>query len=327
MPGQEHDRGADRDGRLRPALRAEAARHTPDREYILRRVEQAQLEDRYGPGPATPARQVLGRPVRISGLGAVLGSLLLVGGAAAWAVAALQEEDRPSIRISDGPLAPALPGGVSPTAPAPGSPAPSGAPSPDASTRRPAAPSGAADGSAEGAAGGSAVEGASAPATGTGVATGAGTATATTEGPATGAPPGGNSDGLLRDRFLAAGGSVDAHSTETWTQSNVTVDTRVPLRDLQVEVRIARTPDVSSTGSWTTAGPADIIAETDASDSEIVYRFRLREGVVLPPGRYVFAAQYNHAEGVRDATRDRWTASASGTGGSDGSASLHGDFF
>ncbi|MFJ6213443.1 hypothetical protein ACIQGZ_08950 [Streptomyces sp. NPDC092296] len=336
MPGQEQDRGrADDLGPLRAALRAEAARHSPDRQRILFQVERRRLDPLGAPEARTterpaPRRRPL-RQVRVSGVGAALGSLLMLGGAAAWAVTAFQEDGRPTIRITDTPLAPPAPGGA--TVADPGA-------SPHPGTSHP--PAGPATGAAPGAdvtpvpplgggPGHSPETGTVTPPAADGGATADPTGTATAGGPA--APPAGattpppvGQGSPVTDHFLTADATVDPHSTSTWAQSDLTVTTKVAVRTLQVEVRIMRTSGVQQPTSWTTLDPADLTTEIMNSDSEIVYRFTLRDGVVLQPGQYVFAAQYIRGDGDRDAGQDRYTASASGVDGSTGSASVHGGF-
>lgn len=316
MPGQEQDRGTGQNSGLRAALHGEAARHTPDREYILRRVAQAGPADRREPtNRPDQLRSPVRRSMRLSGAGAALGSLLLAGGAAAWAMAAFQQDDRPSIRISEGPLGPADGGGATtaahPVVTGRGSTPPSGASRPPAGSPPPAATRGTAA---------------------------AGTPEApdpvTTSGVPVVEPPGGATAGVITtstgaatsDHFLWVQGAVDQHSTATWTQSNVTVRTSVPLRTLQIEVRIARTAGVQHTGDWTTLNPAELDEEVVDSDSEIVYRFTLRQGAVVQPGEYQFSVQFHHAQGDRDVSQDRYTVSASGQDNTAGSAAVNGRF-
>ncbi|WP_055585381.1 hypothetical protein [Peterkaempfera griseoplana] len=314
MPGQEQERVAARDSGLRAALQGEAARHAPDREYILRRLEQAQLVDRYGAEVRNDGlRSPLRRSVRLSGAGAALGSLMLVGGAAAWVATAYQQDDRPSIRISDGPLAPPDAARPSPGAHHSGPTAHGGNPgaSPRPHTSAPAAPPASTTSSAAGPS--SPEPGSTDTFGGTSQPTAGGVVTVST-----GAPQ--------EDHFLRAQGSVDGHSTDVWTQSNIYVTTTVPLRTLQVEVRIARTDGAVRSGDWTELAPADLAETPEDSDSEIVYRFTLRQGVVLQPGTYLFASQFHHDAGDRDVSQDRYSVTASGQDGSAGSATVNGRF-
>ncbi|WP_377268407.1 hypothetical protein [Peterkaempfera sp. SMS 1(5)a] len=312
MPGQEQDRRAARDSGLRAALQGEAARHAPDREYILRRLEQARPVDRYSSEiHADVLRSPVRRSLRVSGAGAALGSLLLVGGAAAWVATAYQQDDRPSIRISDGPLAP--PAAASPSRSVHSSPTAragtAGPPPPRPGASSPAAP-----------ATGSSGPGPSSPEPG-------GTDTfGDASQPADGAPITVSTGAPKEDHFLSAQGSVDQHSTNTWTQSDIYVTTTEPLRTLRLEVRIANTDGATDYSEWAELGPAQVARTHEAGGSEIVYRFDLSQGVVLAPGTYLFAAQFRHNPGDRDVSQDRYSVDAQGQDGSAGSASIQGLF-
>jgi hypothetical protein len=245
---------------------------------------------------------------------AAIGTVLVLGAAAAWAVAAFQPDTRPSIRISDAPLAP----------PAVHSPTPTG------NGAQPSRSGGSAPATVQPTAGTTAgtTAGSTTGTTGTTGGT-AGGRTATPKAGQDPAPPSTTASSLpgspVRDGFLLASGVVDPHSTGTWTQSDIIVRTQVAMRSLQVEVRIAQTAGVVLSGTWTSVDPSDVKTETEVSGSEIVYRFTLHTGVVLQPGQYDFAVQFKHAAGSRDTGRDRWTAAAGAADGS-ASASLHGDF-
>ncbi|MFC7991569.1 hypothetical protein ACFUV2_19870 [Streptomyces pilosus] len=135
------------------------------------------------------------------------------------------------------------------------------------------------------------------------------TATATPGKPSASAgasrPPAGVEDGPLW-----SDGSVDPHSNEFWAQSNVTLKTEDPLTALTVELRIEQTGGVSSTGAWRSLPEADFALEVDEGDGFLVYRWTLKEGRTVPVGEWVFAGQYNHERGGRDAAGDRYTAHA-----------------
>ncbi|MFF4652047.1 hypothetical protein [Streptomyces sp. NPDC001380] len=346
MPGRDHGGRADRDGALHAALHAEASRHAPDREYILRRVRQAQREGRpeeaplcaspparrepEGDRPEEPDRWAPRRPPgRASGAAAALGALLLAGGAAAWAAAEARFDDRPSIRISDGPLAPppaapvtrsAAPGGGT-TGPAPDRTGGAAPPPADGRQARDGGPGAGTEASAP-------LPVRTVPDSGPLEAPAWGTADPGAADPAApGAVPAPDASGAaVEDRFLRAAGAVDPHSTDTWEQGDVTVTTDRALRSLRVEVRIARTAGVAAPTTWTGPGPDAVGTAVEESGSEIVYRFTLRGGTVLQPGAYVFAVRFDHARGARDPGQDRWTASASAVDGTAGSASVHGVF-
>ncbi|MFF9218529.1 hypothetical protein [Streptomyces viridosporus] len=118
-------------------------------------------------------------------------------------------------------------------------------------------------------------------------------------------PPAGVEDGPLW-----SDGSVDPHSNEFWAQSNVTLKTTERLTALTVELRIAQTGGVTSTGAWRSLPEADFGLTVRERDGFLVYTWTLKEGRTVPPGEWVFAGQYDHARGGRDAGGDRYTATA-----------------
>ncbi|MFK0098234.1 hypothetical protein [Streptomyces sp. NPDC091040] len=112
------------------------------------------------------------------------------------------------------------------------------------------------------------------------------------------------------DGPLWTGGVVDPNSNPYWAQSNVTLRTTEPLSALTVELRVAQTGGVNSTGSWRSLPEPDFTVSVDESGGYLVYRWTLRPGRTVPAGTHTFAGQYNHAEGDRDATGDYVTAHA-----------------
>ncbi|MFK8844336.1 hypothetical protein [Streptomyces sp. Ac-502] len=131
--------------------------------------------------------------------------------------------------------------------------------------------------------------------------------------PASPAPPYRTEDGPLW-----SDGSVDPYSNTYWAQSNVTLRTKRPLTTLTVELRIAQTGGVATTGHWSTLPPADFTVSVDEHDGALVYRWTLKPGRTVPAGRYVFAGQYNHAAGGRDAKDDSYAATARAPDGASG---------
>jgi hypothetical protein len=114
------------------------------------------------------------------------------------------------------------------------------------------------------------------------------------------------------DGPLSSAGSVDPHSTVYWAQSGLTLTATAPLTALTVELRIAQTGGVRSTGQWQT-DPADdyTVTVTDTGGAgAVVYRWELKPGRTVPAGQHVFAAQYNHAAGPRDPAADGYEARA-----------------
>lgn len=112
------------------------------------------------------------------------------------------------------------------------------------------------------------------------------------------------------DGPLWADGVVDPHSNAYWAQSEVTLRTSEPLSSLTVELRIALTGGVTSTGSWRSLPVRDFTVSVTEDGGHLVYRWALRAGRTVPAGTHTFAGQYNHAEGARDATGDYLTAHA-----------------
>ncbi|MFE4049646.1 hypothetical protein [Streptomyces sp. YIM B13518] len=121
-------------------------------------------------------------------------------------------------------------------------------------------------------------------------------------------PPAGVEDGPLW-----SDGSVDPHSNEFWAQSNVTLKTTERLTSLTVELRIAQTGGVTSTGAWRSLPEDDFELSVDERDGFLVYVWTLKDGRAVKPGEWVFAGQYDHERGGRDAGDDAYTARA-GTG-------------
>ncbi|MGD6751192.1 hypothetical protein [Streptomyces sp. BH105] len=123
---------------------------------------------------------------------------------------------------------------------------------------------------------------------------------------------------------LWADGSVDPGSNAYWAQSNVTFKTERELSSLTVELRVAQTGKVNSTGHWRSLPAADFKESVTERDGFLVYRWVLRPGRTVPVGEHVFAGQYNHAEGGRDAGADRY--SVRGLTGSGQQVYVDGDF-
>ncbi|WP_407547897.1 hypothetical protein QOM21_02795 [Streptomyces sp. Pv4-95] len=125
------------------------------------------------------------------------------------------------------------------------------------------------------------------------------------------------------DGPLWSDGSVDPHSNDFWAQSNVTLKTTQPLTSLAVELRVARTEGVRPAGAWRTLPARDFVLTTKAEDGFLVYRWTLKGGRTVPAGSHVFAGQYHHARGGRDATADGYAATARS---GDEQVAVRGDF-
>jgi hypothetical protein len=123
---------------------------------------------------------------------------------------------------------------------------------------------------------------------------------------------------------LRAAGTIDPGSNRWWAQSNVTVTASAPLTSLVVELRIARTGGIASTGHWRTRPAQDFTVSVREEPTALVYRWTLAPGRTVPPGSHVFAGQYNHAEGPRDASGDAYTITATDAHGEE--STVRGDF-
>ncbi|WP_349345079.1 hypothetical protein [Streptomyces rapamycinicus] len=127
----------------------------------------------------------------------------------------------------------------------------------------------------------------------------------------------------LAEPTVRSKGAINTHSNPYWAQSDITLTIGRPLTSLTVELRVADTGGVRSTGSWSSLPTGDVTTATHVEDGVLVYRWTLRKGATVPAGRYVFAGQYNHAEGDRDTGRDAYAASGNGA---TGAFAVRGDF-
>ncbi|MBD0717809.1 hypothetical protein, partial [Streptomyces sp. CBMA370] len=118
--------------------------------------------------------------------------------------------------------------------------------------------------------------------------------------------------------------AVDVSGNRWWSQSKLTLTTTTPVTALTVEVRIARTPGVVGTGHWHDLPGGDFTTTATEENGHLVYRWTLKPGRTVAPGRHAFAAQYNHAEGTRGASADTYTAVL--TGGDGSRSTLRGTF-
>ncbi|MFD3654715.1 hypothetical protein [Streptomyces sp. NPDC058620] len=126
--------------------------------------------------------------------------------------------------------------------------------------------------------------------------------------------------------LLWADGSIDPGSRAYWAQSNVTIKAKKPLTALTVELRIARSAEAAETGHWLSLPAEDFEVAVDEDDGFLVYRWSLRAGRTVPVGTHVFAGQYNHPEGGRDAGDDVYTVEAGTTGPPGERDEVRGDF-
>ncbi|MEU2619045.1 hypothetical protein ABZ642_12930 [Streptomyces sp. NPDC007157] len=116
------------------------------------------------------------------------------------------------------------------------------------------------------------------------------------------------------DGPLWSDGSVDPHSNDFWAQSDVTLKTSERLTALTVRLRVAQTGGVSSAGAWRSLPETDFTQTVTEQDGFLVYTWTLKPDREVAVGQWVFAGQYNHEQGGRDAKGDRYTI----TGSTDG---------
>ncbi|GGQ48791.1 hypothetical protein [Streptomyces flaveolus] len=265
----------DVDEELRARLHEAAGAHEPDRARMLARVERG-MAGRGHAGLRAARPPALGW-ARVAGATAAVAGVLAAGG---YGVASAVKDDAPPQRsVATSPTSsPSAAGPTSPTAPAPRTSSVAPAPSTSAGTREPDRPSSSG--------------------------TPAGTATATARPPAAGPEVG----------PLWSDGSVDPHSNDYWAQSNITLRTSSPLTALTVELRVAQTGGVASTGAWRSLPEDDFTFTVEERDGFLVHRWTLKRGRTVPAGEWMFAGQYNHERGGRDANGDRYSATAEAGG-------------
>jgi hypothetical protein len=117
----------------------------------------------------------------------------------------------------------------------------------------------------------------------------------------TGRPPAATEDGPVW-----SDGSVDPHSNDFWAQSNITIKTRAELTALTVRLSVAQTGGVSDAGAWRSLPEQDFTLTVGERDGFLVYTWTLKEGRKVPAGEWVFAGQFDHERGGRDAGADRY---------------------
>lgn len=130
--------------------------------------------------------------------------------------------------------------------------------------------------------------------------------------PAGSTPPG---SAHVQDGPLSSSGALGANSNSFWAQSNITLKSTQPLTALTVELRITQTGAVQSTGNWRTLPAEDFTVAVQNEGGAVVYRWILKPGRTVPAGQHVFAGQYNHATGAREAEHDGYRVDADGPRG------------
>lgn len=124
-------------------------------------------------------------------------------------------------------------------------------------------------------------------------------------------PPGAKGE---KEGPLWSEGSVDPHSNDFWAQSNLTLRTSGQLTALTVRLRVAQTGGVTSTGAWRSLPEDDFTLTVGEKDGFLVYTWVLKEGRTVRAGEWVFAGQYDHERGGRDAKDDSYAMTATAGG-------------
>ena len=273
------------DDELIARLHEAAEGHEPDRSRILARLERG-MAAQSRPDHRATRPPVFGW-VRVVSATAAVASVLAIGG---YAVASAVKNNSPAEQTVS----------VSPT--------PTPTPSPDATSRTPVKPVAPKPSSGSGDTLHSSPNASTSPTEST---------TASTSTPAL-PPASGTQDGPLW-----SDGSIDPGSNDFWAQSDVTLKTSKQLTSLTVQLKVRLTAGVTSAGAWRSLPEQDFTQTVTEQDGFLVYTWVLKKGRTVAVGDWVFAGQYNHARGGRDAKDDSY--SAAGTAGGQQLA-VKGDF-
>ncbi|GGS09247.1 hypothetical protein GCM10010252_55550 [Streptomyces aureoverticillatus] len=276
------DESADREARdaaLRRRLRGAGHAHRPDRERMLARVERGMAGARDGTRAPRAPRARRGREegaswLRVAGTTAAVAGVFAAGG---YGVATAVRDDPDTRTVATTPSTP----------PAASVPAPPTA-EPDRTKRPPRRP-----------------------ASGSPPATQPAGPPASSRPPASPKPPRTAAPGA---GLVRADGRIDPGSNPYWSQSDITVRAQKPLTALTVELRVARSGEVADTGNWRSLPAEDFDVSVRERDGFLVYRWTLRAGRTVPAGQHVFAGQYNHPAGERDAGDDTYALDAGAAG-------------
>ncbi|WP_019067478.1 hypothetical protein [Streptomyces hokutonensis] len=272
------------DDELSARLHEAAEAHEPDRARILARLERG-MAAQSRPDHRATRPPVFGW-VRVVSATAAVASVLAIGG---YAVASAVKSDSPAEQTVS----------VSPT--------PTPTPSPDATSRTPVKPVAPKPSSGSGTSHSSTRASAS-------------PTTSATASPSTPVlpPASGTQDGPLW-----SDGSIDPGSNDFWAQSDITLKTTKQLTSLTVQLKVRLTGGVSSAGAWRSLPEQDFTQTVTEQDGFLVYTWVLKEGRTVAVGEWVFAGQYNHDRGSRDAKDDSYSAAGTAAGQQ---LSVKGDF-
>ncbi|WP_043680777.1 RAD23 family protein [Streptomyces xylophagus] len=264
------------DDELIARLHEAAQGHEPDRSRILARLERG-MAAQSRPDHRATRPPVFGW-VRVVSATAAVASVLAIGG---YAVASAVKSNSPAEQTVS----------VSPT--------PTPTPSPDATSRTPVKPVAPTASSGSDGASHSSPKASTSP-------TPSATASASTPvlPPASG----------VQDGPLWSDGSIDPGSNDFWAQSDVTLKTTKKLTSLTVQLKVKLTGGVSSAGAWRSLPEQDFTQTVTEQDGFLVYTWVLKEGRTVAVGDWVFAGQYNHERGGRDAKDDSYSAAATAAG-------------
>ncbi|MFI7319861.1 hypothetical protein [Streptomyces venezuelae] len=284
--GHDGGRVEGREDGVREQLRGAARAHRPDRERMLARIERGMAEGERPKGRSKAPRRAGGASwLRVvSATAAVAGVFAAVGFGVAVALRDGESPQSVATSTSSGPSV--------------ASPEPTGTLA--RPTRHPSGPPSRPPGSGEsgkpsGSASRESSEGPEPP-KGSGKPTGDDTTASATRVPAA--------------RLLWADGSIDPGSSAYWSQSDITVKAKKPLTALTVEVRVAGSGGVDDTGTWRSLPEGDFDVSVAERDGALVYRWTLKRGRTVPAGEHVFAGQFNHPAGERDAGDDSYEVRA-----------------
>lgn len=262
------------DDELIARLHEAAEGHEPDRSRILARLERG-MAAQSRPDHRATRPPVFGW-VRVVSATAAVASVLAIGG---YAVASAVKSNSPAEQTVS----------VSPT--------PTPTPSPDATSRTPVKPV--------------------APTPSSGTTHSTPEASTSPTAPATGspsAPPALPAASGTQDGPLWSDGSIDPGSNDFWAQSDVTLKTTKQLTALTVQLKVKQTGGVASSGAWRSLPDQDFTQTVTERDGFLVYTWVLKEGRTVAVGDWVFAGQYNHTRGGRDAKDDSYSAAGTAAG-------------
>lgn len=111
---------------------------------------------------------------------------------------------------------------------------------------------------------------------------------------------------------VRAQAGLDPHSNPYWAQNNLTLTFDRQVRTLAVTVRVARTPGVTSTGTWVSLPADDFTVSVKEEPGALVYRYALKAARVIRPGTYTFAVQYNRPQTDAGGRDDSYLVQLSG---------------